>query len=403
MEESLQASRGEGESPVPRRLRLAGAVAGAMVIGLLPFALFLGRLQGVILVAAAVGGVLIASWTLRDETTGATTEPHGGELVLGGAASLALTTVASLLAIGSYWLVFGALSGANAVAGWLELEGRLATGLWAGRISLGVLLLSGLGAARAATEQLVRRLHPSTAGFRSPYYVLLLERRRLVVLGVAAALVLIALFFVFPPPGRGFAVALIFFLFYFGISLENLGEPRRGRSGKKSALEAIEKLFRAAGYETISSPRTGRPEVDPLITNVDLLAISDERAWIVEVKAWGKGPVEWHEASRLRRSTDALAGELLTVSERTAPLMVLVGRDRAESLNRYLEDDPVSIAELAGRERVEEILAESDPDRLREQAVRHLGVEPASDAPRIAAGDRPPAPETAAAEGRLDG
>lgn len=373
-----------------RRAALAGVVALGAVVGVLPYAVFLGRYRAQVVVGAAVLAAAVAAWRLRHARSLATEQPHPGEM-LTGAWSIALySAIVSLWGIAIYiatyyaarttiWLGGVVFGSDEPTARWTEL--------WAIRTSLSLTALIAIAAFGLAARKLVGMLYPPTAGARSPFYALIVEKRRLVGLILATlALAALAAVLLRDHP-RWLASALLVVLVYTSAMLEGMGGGGGETRIKHRGLRGLERAFEAAGYETIRSPRTGRSGIDPLITTVDLLASAPGSAWVVEIKAVGKDAVEWHEASRLRNAAYVMQETLAEEdpSIRVEPLLVLAGRPRGESLDRYLEREAMRVVVVDGAD-LEAAGGEPDEARLRELAER-LGVE------------RPAAGRTVAARG----
>lgn len=399
----------------PNKPVLAVLVIIATVVGLGPYALYVGRYQVAILAVTFVVATIASVWQLRGFSTRATEAPSLGELVLAGWSALfgpATLSLFGLLALelarGVKWLVL-------LIAGWLGADWRPDAGfdpLWA---SLAAVSFLGVGFVSVVIEELPRKLYPDSAGARSPFFSLLVEKRRLTVMVVGALLVLAVIVWAFPPPGKMFAFAMTLFLMYTGASLDNLGSRSARTADKQRVIEALRKLLEATGYEAVASPRTGKSEIDPLISTVDLLAHSPEQALVIEIKCAKKGDlpaVEWHEASRLRNAAQVLREELwepqatgdaagpdesgqLEWPVEVCPLLILVdGRPRSESLDRYLRDEPMDVAEITELSLIDEIEGldpESGGDRLRAIAEEHLGIDRVTGYPPA----EPPAEETA--------
>lgn len=369
-----------------RRAALTAVVALGAVAGVIPYTIFLGRYRVAVVVGAAVLAAAVAARRLWRAESRATEQPNPGEMLMGAWSIALYSAVVSLWGILSYYLAWLTVQLGGGFLGLYELSAR-ATELLAVRVSLGLTALSAVAAFGLATRELVAMLYPATAGARSPFYALIVEKRRLValILGTASLAALAALLLRDQP--RWLATAILVVLLYTSATLDVMGSGGGDSRSKHRSLRGLERIFEVAGYETVVSPRTGMSEVDPLITTVDLLATAPGSAWVVEVKAVGKDPVEWHEASRLRNAAYVMQ-EMLAADEpavRVEPLLVLAGRPRGESLDRYLERESMSVIEVDGAE----LQAagggadESEPGAL----AARLGIE------------RPPAGRTVAARG----
>jgi len=330
-----------------RRTALVAVTAGSAAVGLLPYAIFLGELRIPIVFGALIVALPVAAWRLRTSSSLATEQPTSGEMVLAGWSSVPYTAAVSLWGVFAYCLARGVF--------WLVallwgVELHLAAQRWAVWTSLGAVALVLVPVLGVATQDLVRLLYPRTAGARSPFFALLAEKRRLgfvLLWTLVAALALGAALWNFPTL-LAFATAIC--LLYSGASLETLGRAGTETAGRHRGLTFLDRLLRAAGYETVLSPRTGRASIDPLITTVDLLARAAGRAWVIELKAErpGKGPVEWNEASRLRNAALVMR-EVLSADQpeiEVEPLLVLMGRPRGASLDPFLAREAMRVVDL---------------------------------------------------------
>lgn len=379
------------------RVSLAVTLGVATAIGIFPYGLFIGtgstaRVLGggwlAVPALAALAAAVLALIELRGFTTLATERPRLLELVLGGWTAVAAGAAISLFGM--------AVFGLGRLLLWLlrwpgqrwfgEAFDPPAWALWA---SLAVVALAMLGGVPSATEELAGKLYPNTAGARSAFYPLLVERRLLeravlaVLVAIAVGVVVFAIAAQFRPPWRALAAWLAVFFLYTAVALDGLHRPSGDSARRQRTVRALAKLLGAAGYEAHTAPRTGRTEVDPLIANVDLLALSPRRALVIEVKDGDGGgqPVEWHEASRVRTAAWALE-EVLREEQgsiEVVPVLVLFGRKRHPSLDQYLRDEPLTVAEIDDPALIGEALRENDPARLRSLAIERLGIRSAAE------------------------
>lgn len=374
------------------RVSLAAVLAGATAVGVFPYALFVGSgTTGEILgrgwiampALAALTAGAIALVRLRGFTSLATERPCFLEQLLGGWTSVAAGAAISLIGMVLYGLLRAVLWLARLTVELLGGGFALAAAHWALWTSLAAVALMVVASARGGAEELAGKLYPNTAGARSPFYPLLVERRLLeravfallvtIAVGVLVAAVMAALS---RPLWRALAGLLAIVFVYTAVWLDGLHRPQGESARRQRTVRALAKLLTAAGYEAHTAPRTGRSDVDPLIANVDLLALSPRRALVIEIKDAGGAPVEWHEASRVRTAAWALE-EVLREEQRSIeviPVLVLFGRPRHASLEQYLKDEAVAVAEIDDPELIGEALREDDPARLRSLAIDRLGI-----------------------------
>ena len=367
------------EQITPLKSVLTVIVAVSTVIGLLPYVFYIKRYPLVILTIGLIAGAVGSWWRLRNFESLSTEKPRLGEFLLGGLSTLFPTTMTSIGGLIIFWLTKAVLWLVQVVVRWFNEGTALPLDGIADWVSLIFLAIFGVIYIIYAVDRLSAKLYPKTAGIRTPFYSLLLERRRLILMVLIAVCVLAAIFLFFRPGGNSFAIAIMFYLVYTGAILDNFGKSASTTPDKRRALKALTKLLKATGYETTPSPRTGNSEVDPLIVTVDILAQSPDRAKVIEVKTTTRknDPIEWHEASRLRNAAWALEDEFKQQDGygSVAPVMVLIGRKKADSLTRFLEEEPMQVIEVEDVELISQILAEEDEERLRQLAADHFGIE----------------------------
>jgi hypothetical protein len=372
------ASASGGTLSVPNRILLVFLIAGATLVGLLPFALYLGRYEIAIVAIGTAIVAVAAALRLRGIATFATEAPTVGEVLLAAWNAVAFGALLSLMGMTVHWGIGALLRLVRWLVGLFGGALSLAIETWSFWGSLAFAAMMALGVGFAAADEQSKKLYPDTAGVRSPFFSLLAEPKRLLVAGLVSAAALAAILIFFDPRSTGFTIALALYLFYTGIALESLQKSGGGKPGRSRAVQAVGKLLAAAGYQWISSPRTGRSQVDPLISTVDLLAISPRQALVIEIKGGEdeKQPVEWHEASRVSTAAWALQDVLREEqpSLHAQPMLVLIGRRPAESLHRYLRDEHVALAQFPDAKALDRVLSEEDSDRLRSLAVEHLGL-----------------------------
>ncbi|HUP24368.1 MAG TPA: hypothetical protein VNB06_15660 [Thermoanaerobaculia bacterium] len=375
-EQALSASG--GTLSAPSRTLLSCLIAGATLVGLLPYALFLGRHEIAIVAIGTAVVTAAAAMRLRGIASFATEAPAVGEILLAAWNAVAFGALLSLLGMTVHWGIGTLLRLVRWLVGLFGGTLSLAIETWSFWGSLAFAAMMALGVGFAAADEQSKKLYPDTAGVRSPFFSLLAEPKRLLVAGLVSAAALAAILIFFDHRSTGFSVALAVYLFYTGISLESLQKSGGGKPGRSRAVQAVGKLLAAAGYQWISSPRTGRSQVDPLICTVDLLAISPRQALVIEIKGGDdeKQPVEWHEASRVSTAAWALQDVLREEqpSLHAQPMLVLIGRRPGESLHRYLRDEHVALAQFPDAKALDRVLSEEDSDRLRSLAVEHLGL-----------------------------
>ena len=351
----------------PNRVAVSALISVSLAIGVLPYAMFVGRWQVLLLAIVAVGGFLLSMAGLRATRSVYSEKPAIGEYALAGWSSLSLASTVSFVGIGIYWITGLVLRFVAWAAGWLDAVLEPNPEFWGFWVSLILVAFTATSMTLVQAAELAEKLFPNTAGVRSAYYSLLEEGKRVTWAAVATGVALIVLPIAWAPPGRSFAIALAVLLFYSGAAISSMSRSTPRVTNKKRILGALSKILRSIGYDVVQSPRTGDPSVDPLITTVDLLAHSPRRALVIEIKAPKESrPVEWHEAAALRKAARKLQVALWESDSviEVLPVLVLVGRPRAESLRRYLEDEAMEVLEPEGVDWIEQAQSEVTVETL---------------------------------------
>jgi hypothetical protein len=353
-----------GEMTDPRRMRprvqpqwtalaLLGLAAG--IVGILPFVRFLdlwSRPAFIGFGVALAAGLVVAFKSLDRKPSEATELPGSGEWVLGWFAALQEGAVAGLMSLIFYGAFHAGSRLWNAVAaaaGWALQVDPTTVAVRMSVVFGGLIALTGVS---MAVQKLQRTLYPSTAGARSVYFPLLDNPGRLALIAVPVAVAYLALLTFFPGAGAMTAAAAL--LLYAALPLDNLagGAADGGRSG---ITEVATEALQGAGYTVIPSPRTGNPEVDPLIHNVTLVASAGSSAYAIEVKDLGKSkaPLEWNAASAVRTAATVLQQEMWSqspASPRVRPVLLVAGGEISDGLRRFSSVEGVSLVHVTALE-----------------------------------------------------
>jgi hypothetical protein len=294
----------------------------------------------------ALGSAVFAWFTLRKQTTEATTEPSLGEWLLGAWSAVGTPSTGSVFGLTLFGLFYGGVElfiWAAHYFGFAPHTDPWTWGFWGSIWS--IVLVSAVGATESLKD-LFRQLYPREAGARSAFFPLLIREKWLVLLALAAPVVLGLMLWLLDLHGVPFAVLLSILLFYTSLPLRLAG---RGRSdtAQVEIVDALAALLQDGGYRIVRTPRTGKAEIDPLLGPVDLLARTDDRAFAVQVKAIeSDAPVEWNEASALRTAAQLLSDEIVTGSAARVPVeavLMLVGGTIAQSLEVFSQRERIPI------------------------------------------------------------
>ncbi len=354
-------------------LAVAGSTLGALpaVLLLVP-AWWLGPYAGV----AAV----IAFLSLRRLTPSASSEPSAAETAAAAVASIGPSASVSLVLIGWYWAIYGLV---RLAAYLLQLAGSTWSPSPAGPARTVVLIMGlalGPVAAWQTTRGLWRQLCALPAGVRSPYYRLLLSHSRPILMGALGLLAgAVVLGVVIGADARMFYLWLAIYLAMPGSLLWQVGEEGARPRVSRPVEGALARLLEALGFKVVSQPRTGLPEVDPLLLKTDLLAERDGSTLLIAVKVRTEDapPVEWKDASAVLSAAWTLhevAGGRSPGLEHVEPVLVLVGKGPADSLRSFAGDETVRIIHIPDADRLTQALRTEDEAELLGLAHSTLGA-----------------------------
>jgi hypothetical protein len=367
---------------IHRWLLVLLTVAGS-VIGLVPFALVLGRPRLLLYVAAGCAllssGYAYLSQAGKARTTAANA-PGVLEYLLGGVGRIYLPALGGIVSLFVYIVVYGLAWLLGAILGWVGLQVQIVPDTVAIYPAAILAVLWALAGGYDITS-LRDQLYQDVAGTKSVFYDLIARHRgrligcstlALVALGAALALFLLR-----------WGVGTVFYVL-LQVYLAGVSGPLWGAGELDKvpflAVRAVRKLLREAGYQTVESPKTGDEKTDPLLANVNLLAYDEERAFALQVRTSGRstGPVDWTAASALQSAAwtlDEYGQAFGLTSQRVKPLMVLVGVRPDESLVEFSEERDFRLAEIADWNAIGQIVSTEDKGELRELAGRYLGLE----------------------------
>jgi predicted RecB family endonuclease len=169
--------------------------------------------------------------------------------------------------------------------------------------------------------------------------------------------------------------------------------PQQGKSpqGSPPAVEAVEALLRASGYNVLERLQTRDAGLDRLIAVFDIVAYGEGNGLAIQLKTGGPDAPEvtWPEASALPSATWAVykAAEQFGVNVNSIrPMMVLAGRRADASLKLFAEKEAIHIVEMQDAKVIDDIVNKNFSDeQLRGMAQTILGLRPLKIAPPNAA------------------
>jgi hypothetical protein len=369
-ESAMDASPSAPSRVEPRRVVLVAIAAFGCGVGSSPYLLFVDRL--VYLWGLVPLAVAAASLALRGLKTEATAHPSLGEWLLGTWAAVAKPALGSLGGLLLYAIFYWGLTGYVGTARYLGFAPGGDASAWGFWGSIWVLGGATVAGSTEGMRELARQLYPRDAWARSAFYSLLTRAGWIAAAAAAAVVTVGAMFWLFDLRGVALPAALAALFFYTSFPLAELGEQGHDKL-RSMVVDALAAVLEAAGYRIVRTPRTGKPEIDPLLKSLDLLARRDDRAFAVEVKsvAGSRVPVEWNEATAVRTAATLLSSEIVSdfgAPVNVEPLLMLVGGSIAQSLRAFSQRERVPIVHF-------DHLAEAVSDRgLMSQRLAEAGV-----------------------------
>ena len=369
------------------KLTLYISLLMAGIVGLAPLAILLNVPQ---IVAVQTAGMGIIGWlVLRRAEVRPARVPSAGEYALAF-----LTAAYFVVSAGAFgFLIYGCIFGGTALlrltASFLGYDLNVSTGSIAIWVAALTSIALSWGMVPLAVERIRSALFTPLPELQSPYFALLHDRRSQLSAGVRVAFALVfggLILWLFGwgriPTSIASQLVLIYATLIAAQFALSVGRP--ARDGARS-LEAIAKLADALGFKSVRSPRIGDPNVDPLLTSLDLFGRKNSRGFVAQIKtaAGPTKPVSVSEASVLPLAAHALEdalskGEGSRVS--IAPVLVLIERKPTPSLWAFAETEHMRIIELPA-DAVTHILATQDSASVKRLAGRYLPVEDNSSGP----------------------
>ena len=375
------------------RLGIAAISTASCTIGLLPSIMYLDRGSLIVIAIAIVGFMaLVAAFQIQPTHLN---QPGALEFIAAGLSAISQGALVSVMALVSYISVRGLHWATNWVLGWVGLS--LPFG-WSRPALLFALAVGGiglLGAVVPTVKGVWRALYPPVAGFPTPFRDF--ARSRMGQAALAAAVVAAIAFTVFafawPLSRLGFWPCLIIAYLLAGATMFawSMSQEKTAPRTFTTSEDAISAMLRAMGYLVVEQPRTGLPEIDPYLAELDFAVSSDDRVFamlIQKTDAARRSDLQCVAqvliaARALADGTKKLGGNLPPVE----PVLLLIGATRGEDLSSFEYSNRVLVLRL--QEASELQTASQDEQALRvrgEQIFAALaGPRPGSAAARAAA------------------
>jgi hypothetical protein len=315
-------------------------------IGLLPSIVYLDRgylVAGAVVLLAVLS--IVAAFQIQPTHVH---QPGPLEFMAAGLSAISQGALVSIMALVFYIAFRWAHWLANAILGWFGLALPFPWVLPATILGAGTGVVALIGVAAPTVKGVWQALYPPVAGFPTPFRRFARSTIGQVVL--SAAVVAAVAFTVFalrwPLSRLGFWPCLVIAYVLMGATIHAwlMSQEKTAPRTFTSSQEAIGAMLRTLGYQVVAQPRTGFPEIDPFLAELDFAVSRDDQVYamlIRDAEASPRSDVECVTqvliATRaLVEGAKKLGGELPHVQ----PVLVLIGG--------RLGDDPSSF-EPSGR------------------------------------------------------
>lgn len=168
---------------------------------------------------------------------------------------------------------------------------------------------------------------------------------------VAILVVVSAVFIATGHVNTWFFVFLEIYLLVVGVTVLPTEEKTSQLGADRGTVEKIAKVFEAAGYEVEWLPRTGKAEIDPLLSNLDLLTRKGDDCFAIEVKTKGESaePADWKIVSGLRTAVWALSDARGLPRHSIRAMLILLDVRADRSLRVVTRQEPALSGKSHGR------------------------------------------------------
>jgi hypothetical protein len=353
-------------------------ITAAALIGSTPATLFMER-PGWLIVFASVSALtsVITVWRYQ---TPATEKPTTLEFLLA-----TLSTVFPMAFTGALWMFF--YTAGVQIASWINRPQLGSFVFWFTAVWAVVFTAAFSDASETAKE-----LYPKTVGFRSRFYPLIMQRRTL----LRGAGILLLIFFTLVGVAvlmhrtgtHLFYVLLELYLFIAGVTVypsETESDSSR-KEAESNVIGQIARVFEGGGYEVERSPRTNKPDVDPLLSELDLLVHKGDDWLAIEIKAGSEAspPVDWKAVSALRTAAWTLSDARHMRLESVRCMLVLVDATADKSLKAGLRREHTLLVTLTGQSLAELSQKGADKEKLAKTVAQWTEDRTSSLNPRLA-------------------
>jgi len=241
-------------------------------------------------------------------------------------------------------------------------------------------------------ESVRKKLYPPVAGVPSRYHAYVARDPGRLAVGAAFALLVpagaIAYLLVAGVSSLWAVAGLAAYTAFASVAASPPGEREEPGHASGEVVGRLERAFAAAGYAVVRQPRTGEPEIDPLLVDVDLLAQKEDRCVVVEIKRGGADarPLSWTDGTRVATAARVLEFDFPPISSAESsksalrgkiahmdPVLVLVDVAADPSLKSFAKNERVTILSIRTAQR-EASVAYPASDDLREVGREYVAL-----------------------------
>jgi hypothetical protein len=357
---------------IANKLLLALCIAIAAVIGLAPAVYFLNSPK--LLAYFAPGAALIAFIYFLTGDRGKST---GYQSRLLDYVLVGLVSVSTWATLGIMWLIFygltyGAMRLVKLLVGWFSLQVAINASSVAFYVTLIFSLIFAIACALASAQTIIRQLNSGGIGIRAAFY----NRKRrawvYLALSLLALMVMAASLWIRGNNWAAWFYPILQLLPYFSGYWLIISETRMRK--ESDTLRAIGRLLESAGYKIIFCLPSGDDVVDYLLSGMNMLVNKGEKYFAIKVKTSSASlkRVEWSVAAKLHMKVNALQrpdicqriGMPELAETKITPLIILVGREPAQSLIEFLKEHHLPIITVS-MEAIKKALETKDQDELK--------------------------------------
>jgi IPT/TIG domain len=366
------------------RLLIGVLAIAAMMIGLTPAALALHR--GWLIPYLLIGSVVILGLANYGLGVFNSTRPTIPEFLLAELNAAVLPALLGIVWLVLYWAVFWAARLINHAH-----DQPIALAL-----SLAFVAAAGVGVIWSVTRDLATSLYPQWGGNRTRYFYMTLRPRTAVTVALGTLMLVLAVsaaaLITSSWTSTAVWVVILLFLVVAGLAVEPL-PPRSATEGPRPEdVQAVGEALAKQGYRVVAHPRTGKPDVDPLVQPLELFSYSEQRAYAVEIKHGppNVGPFDWTNGTSVLDAARALERAKLTeTSAHIWPLLVVFDGAADESLRAFCEGQNVSLIRIERTTNTAEVISHDRSDDLQaiaDRLVSFAGSENKPEGPGAPAG-----------------